>query len=367
MDIYSLSSADHDFADLRPFAHSHTVLDFKPAKLFQSPWGRINQVIRLADLARIRRRNAVVSDLIEKNGYDVLLAHPCQFENTPSILSQVKNFRTVYYCHEPLRLIYEQMPYRPYNQLEMSRRRLLNRIDPLPSIYQATLRRNDARNIRKADKVLVNSQFIHESVARIYGVNSQVSYHGVDHHLFQPQPVEKRHMLLSVGSLTPLKGFDFLIRAVGELPVTQRPVLVIASNFQNPPERSYLVNLAQECGVRLELEGNVSDERLVELYNLAKMTVYAPLAEPFGLVPLESMACATPVVAVDEGGIRETMMHQQTGLLVQRDPVEFAEAIGWLLSNAKVAREMGANGREHVTRNWSWDRAITTLEQHLTA
>jgi glycosyltransferase involved in cell wall biosynthesis len=135
----------------------------------------------------------------------------------------------------------------------------------------------------------------------------------------RPLDLEKRNFVLSVGSLTPLKGFDFLIRAMAELPEAGRPRLVIVSNFQNPPEKTYLEGLAGELHVELELLNNVSDQRLVELYNQAKMVLYAPVREPFGLVPLEAMACGTPVVGVCEGGVLETVLDGETGILVERD------------------------------------------------
>jgi len=73
------------------------------------------------------------------------------------------------------------------------------------------------------------------------------------------------------------------------------------------------------------------------------------------------------VVAVDEGGIRETVLHNQTGLLVQRAPELFAGAITQLLTDTNLAREIGVNGREHVLNHWSWERAMDTLERYLVA
>jgi glycosyltransferase involved in cell wall biosynthesis len=172
-------------------------------------------------------------------------------------------------------------------------------------------------------------------------------------------------MLLSVGSLTPLKGFDFLIQAVAGIPCNQRPSLIIASNFQSPPERDYLKQLATELNVDLKLLANIRDKHLVRLYNQARVVVYAPIREPSGLVPLEAMACDTPVVGVREGGVPESIVHQHTGLLVERDPAQFAAAIQHLLSNPSLASEYGRNGREHVLRNWTWDESVATLEHHL--
>jgi glycosyltransferase involved in cell wall biosynthesis len=140
---------------------------------------------------------------------------------------------------------------------------------------------------------------------------------------------------------------------------------VIASNVQNPPERLYLERLARELGVEVQLRDNVTDVDLVELYNLARAVVYAPVQEPFGLVPLEAMACGTPVVAVAEGGVRESVIHDQTGVLVERDPVRFAVAVRRVVDDPAFAAQLGAAGRAHALEHWSWDRAVATFEQYL--
>jgi glycosyltransferase involved in cell wall biosynthesis len=82
---------------------------------------------------------------------------------------------------------------------------------------------------------------------------------------------------------------------------------------------------------------------------------------------LESMASGTPVVGVREGGVEESILHQCTGLLVERNPQEFAQAVRYLLSNRDVATEYGRNGREHVLENWTWENSVINLENHLLA
>ncbi len=365
VDVYSLTTANHDFADLRHYVAGHRLFDFRAWRLLPSPFGRLNQVSRLADLLRLRAMSRAIARTIEQGNYDVVLAHPCQLAKSPTILEFLEQTPSVYYCHEPLRILYEAMPPRPYDDNAISRRQMLNRVDPLPRLYYRVLKSSDQRNTRRAGTVLVNSKFMREAVNRIYGVHSRVSYHGIDTDRFRPLALEKQPMLLSVGSLTPLKGFDFLIQAVAQLPAAGRPALVIASNFQNPPEQAYLEQLAAELQVELRLVGNVSDDDLVRLYNQAQLVLYAPIREPFGLVPLEAMACGAPVVAVREGGIQETVINGQTGLLTEREPGQFAEAIQTLLVNPALAAEVGRNGQEYVRHQWSWSRAAATLENHL--
>jgi glycosyltransferase involved in cell wall biosynthesis len=366
IDVYALSSANHTFADLRPYVSRHQVYPFQPGRLFESPFGRLNQIVRLRDLMRIKGVTRQIAQEIEQSHYDLAYVEPCQFEIAPSVLRYLQGrVPTVYYCQEPLRRLYEKMPARPYDRLDSGRQQKLDRIDPFPALYHRVLKENDRRNTCSASRVLVNSAFMRAAVGQVYGIDPTVSYHGIDAQMFRPLPIEKQPMLLSVGSLTPLKGFDFLIQAISRLPREARLPLTIASNFQNPPEREYLTALARDLQVELSLLANITDSRLVELYNQARLTLYAAVREPLGLVPLESMACGTPVVAVREGGVQETVLHERTGLLVERDAEQFAQALRRLLADAPLRAEYGRSGRQHVLEHWTWDRAVDTLEHDL--
>ncbi len=151
------------------------------------------------------------------------------------------------------------------------------------------------------------------------------------------------------------------------IPDGQRPALVIASNFQDPREKNFLEQLASEKKVNLNLEKNITDERLLQLYNQASITAYAAIREPFGLVPVESMACGTPVVAVKDGGVKKSIMDEHTGFLVDRQPEQFSHALMRVLSEPSLAEEFSKNARRHVETNWSWDQALERLENHLEA
>jgi glycosyltransferase involved in cell wall biosynthesis len=321
--------------------------------------------MRRADLTRLNRLARQIASRIDEGGYDVVLVHPCQFEQAPSVLRHLEKTPSVYYCHEPRRSVHEAPPPRPYDDNAIGRRKLLNKLDPLPAFYQRGLRTVDRVNTCSADTVLVNSRFTADAVERIYRIQSQVSYHGLDAEMFRPTGAPRRDFILSVGSLTPFKGFDFLLRALAAYPEKTRPPLVILSNFQNPEEVAFLQQLAAELRVDVSLRTNVNDRDLVRYYNEARLVVYSPIREPFGLVPLEAMACATPIVAVAEGGIPESVVDRETGLLVERDPGKFAEAIRELMNNPVLARQYGDNGRAHVLASWTWDRAVATLEAHL--
>ena len=362
--VETLTSANHDFADIRPLVHQYTQHPFQSSRMLKSPFGRLNPLLRWVDLERLERVDKKIAQQIEQKQTDILFANPCRFQGTPSVLRHLKGVPKVYYCHEPLRILYEKMPYRPYYPPKNGLRQLLKKVDPLPGIYNARLKENDQENIKQADLVLVNSKYIQRQVWEIYGVEAQVCYLGVDAGLFRPLNVPREYAVLSVGSLTPLKGFDFVIRALALIPKSERPRYWIASNFSNSPEYKYLTELALDLGVDVEFHGNISDERLVSFYNRAAVTAYAPVREPFGLVALESMACATPVVGVREGGLLETIEDGQNGRLTERDENEYADAIYTLLTQPDLAREYGENGRRQVLDKWTWRSAAEQLEQN---
>jgi glycosyltransferase involved in cell wall biosynthesis len=368
IDVFTFTTANHEFADIRPFVQAYRIFEYNPTPLLSSPLGRLNHALRLSDLRKMDQSSKSIAREIESGSYDLAYIQPCQVTQSPVVLKHLHSVPSVYYLQEPPRAIYETRPLRPYYKNNGSRiRSIIDSVDPFLHTYDYAMRTVDLQNTRSAKKVLVNSKYVREVVRNIYQIEACLSYHGVDIDKFRPVKTVKQDVILSVGSLTPLKGFDFLIQSVACIDAQVRPPLVIASNFQMPEEKQYLVEMAEKLSVKLVLHNNISDEELVNLYNSARLTVYSPIREPFGLVSLESMACGTPVVAVREGGVQEAVLHEQTGLTVERDPTMFAEAIQALLANPEMAASYGRNGREHVVQNWTWDRAVETLETHLLA
>jgi glycosyltransferase involved in cell wall biosynthesis len=363
LDCYSLSTSEEDLCDFRDSCRRSVAYDFRPLPLATRPLGRLNQGIRALDLLRLYALQKRVAADVDKGGYDAVLVNPCQFSTSPQLLKYLRT-PSVYYCQEPPRLVCEPQPYRPYGRLS-GFQRVINLIDPLPALYRRVLRESDRANLLSATLVLVNSRYSHESVYRTYGVFAHVSPLGVDSRRFRPTLGQRENYVVSVGALAPNKGFDWIIRSLAEIDPVRRPKLVLVSNFTNDLEHSYLASLGHELGVTVEFRNRVSDEELVELYGRALATAYAPIMEPFGFVPLESMACGTPVVGVNEAGVRESVTHAETGLLVDRDVHALAGAIERLIADPALREELGRKGRQHVVENWGWDRSAAILESFL--
>ena len=311
-----------------------------------------------ADLERVERN---IADNINGQDFDVVFCEQDRYTYSPFFLKYIKK-PTIYYCQQPARsqelrtiAINERFP-SPQSLRERSMRNCFDR----------RLLKIDKKNASFAEHILTNSYFSRESILRRYGRNSFVSYLGVDTEIFKPIGIPKDDFVLSVGSLAPRKGVDFIVSSLGTIHSKIRPKLIVVSNAVDIHLKNSLEQFAQEIGVDLRIERSIANDELVSLYNRAKLVLYAPYLEPFGLVPLEAMACGTPVVAVREGGVRESVMHNKTGILTQRDENTFAEAVVELLSNDEKMRDMSQKAIECIEEYWTVEKAGKRLMQHIT-
>jgi glycosyltransferase involved in cell wall biosynthesis len=308
-------------------------------------------------LRHVRRVSQRMAAHIDRSGYDFVFAHHCQPVQGPYLLRFLRT-PSVYYCAEPMRAFYEPPIERPYAQpvtlLDRWQRRWYAPAQGLTAAYSKS---EDAANVRQATVLLTNSYFTAESIYRAYGRRALVSYLGVDVECFQPLGLPREGFVLSVGAVSPFKGYDFIVRALGCMAAEGRPPLLIVGNAVSGAEQAYLESMARDRGVSLEVRRNVPEEELVRLYNRARALVYAPVLEPFGFAPLEAMACGTPVVAVAEGGVRESVRDGVTGLLTQRDPRRFAAALTGLLRDEALQARLGGAGVAAVRSFWTWQEA----------
>jgi D-inositol-3-phosphate glycosyltransferase len=176
------------------------------------------------------------------------------------------------------------------------------------------------------------------------------------------------HRLVVVSRLVERKGIGNVICALPDLPGTE---LVVAggpdrSELGSDPTAQRLVELASSNGVRdrVDLRGRVERASLPALLRSADAVVCVPWYEPFGIVPLEAMACGVPVVASAVGGLIDTVVDGVTGLHVPpRSPERVAAAIRRLLSDARLRASLGRAGAARARSRYSWDRiAGSTLD-----
>ena len=302
--------------------------------------------------------------------FDILLAHPCMFFRATAIGRYV-DLPSILFLQEPYRWLYEAMPrlrwlappagFSSLSRPWTWRRRYRDWRNIEDARVQA---REELTNAIAFDRILVNSYFSRESVLRAYGIDSDVCYLGVDTRRFVNIGRERERFVVGLGSVTPEKNLRLCIEAIGLLPLP-RPKLVWIGNVAKREHLAEMQRLAETRGVEFEPRIGIDEAELLETLNLATLMLYAPRLEPFGYAPLEANACGVPVIAVAEGGVRETVIHEANGLVVDNDPRSMASALIRLLDDPSLARRLGDTGRQMVEERWSSNDAIDRLEHHL--
>lgn len=230
------------------------------------------------------------------------------------------------YCHTPLR--YAWVP----DVDARTQRRI-----PGKSAAFATLREWDRRTAKNVDFFAANSTAVRDRIHECYGRDSEVIHPPVDTVYYDlPERPEERTRALAVSRFVPYKSVALAIEACAR---ADMPLTVAGKG----PEEQDLRALAAGLGADVEFEISPSDERLRELYRRSALLVF-PANEDFGIIPVEAQACGAPVVALDIGGARDTVVQGETGLRVARQEVDlFAEAISELKSSPPSAAVCRSN------------------------
>jgi glycosyltransferase involved in cell wall biosynthesis len=180
--------------------------------------------------------------------------------------------------------------------------------------------------------------------------------------------------LLQLGRMVPRKGVDNVIRALAHLRqdhgVDARLCVVGGSSIdpsrESSPELARLAHVARQQGVEAAVAfvGRRGRHELRHFYGACDVFVTTPWYEPFGITPVEAMACGRPVVGSDTGGIRYTVVDGETGFLVPpKDPKALAVRLAVLANNAGLAQRMGMAGMRRASRLFTWNRVGMDLER----
>lgn len=172
------------------------------------------------------------------------------------------------------------------------------------------------------------------------------------------------HIILQLGRMVPRKGIDTVIQALGVLKNTISTLrLVVVGGAQDDPEKDNdpellrLKCMTKSLGIeaRVTFAGRKNRDRLKYYYAAADAFITTPWYEPFGITPLEAMACGTPVIGANVGGVKFSVLDGKTGLLVPpKDPAALAEKIELLLANPRLCNSMGKQAIARVNALFTW-------------
>ena len=196
--------------------------------------------------------------------------------------------------------------------------------------------------------------------------NLEILPFGVDTNFFRPIDVQKDKeifQILSVGYLIERKGFEYLIKAVKEVlkDYDNVKLKIVGSGPLECQIKKLIKDLKLENNI--QILSNVSDEQLLELYNLSDLFVLPSIVdsqgntEGLGVVLLEAMACGLPVIASNIGGIPDIVNDGETGLLVpEKNFKEISKSIAELIENEDLKKKIAIEGYKMIKEDFSWEK-----------
>lgn len=332
IDIYTTDSEEDIFS---PHRFSTNTYSYKIPNL--NLLNRIEKdFFNFNSLSKVHKK---IANDIDSRSYDLVLVHPDKLTQAPYLLRHLKS-PSYYYCQEPLRIVYD------YSL------RFKDKVFIGKKIYEEATRlirkKIDRENTRSATYTIASCYHVRERMIEAYEVYPYVNYPGIDSNILEPKKVKKKNQVLFIGGRNVVyDGYDLAEKAVSLISKDIRPELVVVSWQKNNKNR-------------------LSENELAKLYSESIVTLCVSRFETFGLTPLESMACGTPVIATKVSGHRETVKDLKTGYFVEYDSQQIADTITNFIKNPKKRKEMGENGRNYVVKEWRWNKRIIELEKILT-
>lgn len=212
-------------------------------------------------------------------------------------------------------------------------------------------------SLRKSTSIIVTTREMKEKLVNRYQlpeVKISVVPNYVDIELFKP-PVNRHSVpgrLCFVGRLASEKNLPVLLRAASQIPGAS--LIIIGEGSQ----RAELGSLAKKQHITAVFPGIMPNSELPEIITSAEVFILPSLFEGHPKALIEAMACGLPVIGTDVPGIRELLVHRQTGLLCLPEIDSLREAIQSLLGNQALQKQLGENARRFVVDHYSLPRVL---------
>lgn len=264
---------------------------------------------------------------------------------SPLQVSRSKAERNFYYCHTPPRHWYDMAKYYQENE-----RRSVN---CLIGLQKCWLESQYKSSLLRMDKVICNSENVRGRLLRYLGIDSVVVYPPCDIAKYHWQPSQGYY--LSLARLENYKRIEDIVRTFCDMP--DKKLVVASGGSLLEPMRQ----LVQEKNVsNISFTGWVDEQSLTTLIENCIATIYLPIDEDFGMSPVESMAAGKPVIGIKEGGVMETIQHEQTGLLLEPECVREQ-----LIAAISTMNEVNAEQMRHACTIRASHFSVESFERNI--
>jgi glycosyltransferase involved in cell wall biosynthesis len=278
----------------------------------------------------------------ETEDYDIINSHI-----SPSEWIRHKNKRVLWYCHTPPREVYD-----------LYTERMKNRSTSEKLIYASFTKAYKIISrgvVTDLEYIATNSKNTRDRIKKYFNRDAAIVSPGIDAGEFRNS--EDGKYFLYPSRIVANKRQDYVINAFNRfvrISGNENYKLVLAGSLSNNDEHhEYYKKLIKMKTRNILFKLNVGDKELKNLYSNATAVLFAAINEDFGIVPLEAMASSKPIISVNEGGPRETIVNGITGYTVDSYE-EMADRMKFIVEHPSIAEEMGRQGRKRIENNFSW-------------
>lgn len=223
-------------------------------------------------------------------------------------------------------------------------------------IKEVLFKKLDYIAVRKSSVILGISREIKDRIKRFYNRESYIFYPGINPQDYQVGRYED--YILAPGRFEITKRSDLIMKAMDFVKNKNIKLVMVGSGTLSENIRKMSKKYKN-----VDFKGYVSKEELKKLYSDCLATIYVPVQEDYGYVPVEAAASGKATIGTNEGGLKETIIDKKTGFLLKEvTPKKIAEKIDLLAENKSLAIKMGKNAKK-FSKKFYWEEAFKVIDK----